>query len=131
MKYFIFFNLKTGWWDYIGVEVEDLIPSSIPLKDVFETSDECIKEMIARDKGIKHNDFYHYVYQGTSGTWMTDETYSLEAESVKRIPKDKIYILGKGDFYLMEARSKCFSFNYHNYKSIDDLELIEEALIKR
>jgi len=114
MYYFIFFNLKLGYWDYLGVDSDKFIPKFIPIEDKFDSEEMCKEEIIKRDNGFNHykyDQFYHYVYQNDEGTWKPDETFSLEASSVKRIPKERIIVMGRGDSYLMKAKLKAYDLN--------------------
>jgi hypothetical protein len=132
MFYFIFFNLKLGYWDYMGVDSKVFIPKSVPEEDRLGTEKLCIKEMIIRDNNRDHCNrdcFYHYVHQDDDDIWKVDETFSMNAFQVKRIPKDKIIVLGKGDAYMLEAKAKAFSLNYHHYKLTEGI--IEEAIVRR
>jgi len=127
MFYFIFFNLKVGYWDYMGVDDESFIPNSVPLEDRFDTIEICIDEINKRDGWDgSDNKFYHYVYQDDEGIWKYDETFSLEAEQVKRIPKNKIIVLGKGDMYYIEAKTKAFDLNYHNFVNPYSIKIMSE-----
>jgi len=131
MFYFIFFNLKIGIWDHIGVDSKVFIPKSVSEHDRFDTEELCVKEMNKRNKlnDIDFDQFYHYVYKNDAGMWLEDETFSLDASQVKKIPKDRIIVLGKGPCNLIEAQTKAYSLNYHGYDN--EQELIDESINRR